>query len=106
MIRSPGRDKVCAVKDQTAAGRPRNGNGGVKVNARRRLGGLEFHVKRDREGFSFNIKTDPEYQQAREEVFRLVDQAVAEARRSGVTVAEILAYLARKNRRNPPAASE
>jgi hypothetical protein len=39
-------------------------------------------------------------------VFRLVDQAVAEARRSGVTVAEILAYLARKNRRNPPAASE
>ena len=77
------------------------------MNARRRLGGLEFYVKRDQEGFTFNVKTDPEYQAAREEVFRLVDQAVSEARRAGVTVAEILAYLARGNsRRTPPASNQ
>jgi antitoxin component HigA of HigAB toxin-antitoxin module len=76
------------------------------MNARRRLGGLEFHVKRDQEGFTFHVKTDPEYQAAREEVFRLVDQAVTEARRTGVTIAEILAYLARHNRRTPPAAGQ
>jgi hypothetical protein len=72
------------------------------MNARRRLAGFEFHVKRDDEGFSFNVKQDPQYQESREEVFRLVDQLVIEARRAGVTVPEILAYLARPNKHSGP----
>ena len=77
------------------------------MNARRRLGGFEFQVKRDDEGFSFNVKSDPSDQEGREEVFRLVDQLVEEARRVGVTVPEILAYLARPNKRGgPPTVAE
>jgi hypothetical protein len=77
------------------------------MNARRRLAGLEFHVRRDSEGFSFQVKPDPEYQAQREEVFQLVDQLVVEARRAGVTIPEILAYLARPTQhKTPPAQTE
>ena len=69
------------------------------MNTRRRVAGFEFQVKRDEEGFSFNVKADPAYQASREEVYRLVDQVVVEARRVGVTVPEILAYLARSTSR-------
>jgi len=78
------------------------------MNARRRFGGFEFHVKNDREGFSFHVKGDPEYLAQRDAVFRLVDEAVREARRAGVTVAEIIAHLAKGSGRGgttPPAAN-
>lgn len=76
------------------------------MNARRRFGGFDFHVRRDAEGFTFQVKGDPDYQQAREDVFNLVDDAVREARRAGVTLAEILAHLARGGKGTPPAASQ
>ena len=76
------------------------------MNTRRRFGGFEFHVKNDSDGFSFHVKGDPEYLAQREEVFRLVDDMVREARRAGVTVAEIIGHLARGGRGgNPPAAN-
>jgi sugar phosphate isomerase/epimerase len=76
------------------------------MNTRRRFGGLEFHLKKDGEGFTFHVKGDPEYQAAREDVFRMADELVREARRAGVTVAEILAHLARGGGRGtPPAAN-
>jgi sugar phosphate isomerase/epimerase len=76
------------------------------MNTRRRFGGFEFFVKNDREGFTFQVKGDPEYQQARDEVFRMADELVREARRAGVTLAEILAHLARGGGRGtPPAAN-
>lgn len=76
------------------------------MDSHRRLGGFHFHVKRDGDGFAFEVKPDPEYKAARDDVFRLVDQVVVEARRAGVTVPEILAYLARNGRTAPPAANE
>jgi hypothetical protein len=78
------------------------------MNARRRFGRFEFHVKRSEDGFTFEVKGDPEYYQVRQEVFRLIDDAVREARRNGVTLAEILAHLARggRDRDNPPAAND
>lgn len=75
------------------------------VNARRRIGGLEFQVRRDDAGFSFHVKGDPEYMAQRADVFRRVDEVVSEARRAGVSVPEILAYLAR-GKKTPPAAME
>ena len=78
------------------------------MNTRRRFGGFEFHVKNDSDGFSFHVKGDPEYLAQREEVFRLVDDMVREARRAGVTVAEIIAHLAKGSGRGgstPPAAN-
>lgn len=78
------------------------------MNARRRFGRFEFHVKRSEDGFTFEVKGDPEYYQARKDVFRLIDEAVREARRNGVTLPEILAHLARGSREpeNPPAAND
>jgi len=76
-----------------------------RMNARRRIGGLEFQVRRDDGGFSFQVKGDPDYQAQRAEVFRRVDDVVSEARRAGVSVPEILAYLA-SGRKTPPAAME
>ncbi len=75
----------------------------LRVNARRRIGGLEFQVRRDDAGFSFHVKGDPEYLAQRANVFRRVDEVVSEARRAGVSVPEILAYLA-SGRKTPPTA--
>jgi hypothetical protein len=77
------------------------------MNTRRRFGGFEFHVKNDSEGFAFHVKGDPEYMAQREEVFRMADELVREARRAGVTVAEIIGHLARGGGRggSPPAAN-
>jgi hypothetical protein len=75
------------------------------MNARRRIGGLEFQVRRDNSGFSFEVKGDPDYMAQRAEVFRRLDEVVSEARRAGVSVPEMMAYLAR-GRKTPPAAIE
>lgn len=60
-----------------------------------RFGGWELHVQQDPQGFSFKVTADPERQQARDEVFHLLDQLNQAAKTAGVTTAELVLHSVR-----------
>ncbi|PSR23377.1 MAG: hypothetical protein C7B45_03425 [Sulfobacillus acidophilus] len=61
-----------------------------------RLAGYELAVDKTERGYQLRIEATPEHESAREQVFALFDQFRTEARRSGVTSPEIVAYWVRR----------
>ncbi|MBX5467184.1 MAG: hypothetical protein K6U14_06770 [Firmicutes bacterium] len=62
------------------------------MERRSRFAGWEVHLQRNPEGFNLRISANPEYQQARQEVFQLLDQVQEQAKAVGVSALELLGH--------------
>lgn len=62
------------------------------MERRSRFAGWEFHIQRGPDGLSIRIQSNPEYRQAKQEVFQLLDQVQEQAKAVGVSAVELMGH--------------